>query len=149
MRTQNHQLLLPLYNTVASFICPSVVPGGSMGMDDNHPDVSPVSWQTAFWTLLPLAVNVMTQRSGRVLGLSPQYRTYLRSSPIICTADTVAIIFQFLFSITYGRMSSRNALSAMIQARFSNVEEPAEGLQSLENQTGMRWLWFILGTLID
>jgi hypothetical protein len=42
---------------------------------------SPVTWQTAFWTLIPLAINVMAQPSGRVCGAPSRYRTYLRSSP--------------------------------------------------------------------
>jgi len=108
---------------------------------------SPVSYQTAFWTLVPLAVSTMTQPSGRVLGSSPQYRTYLRSSPILCSVDALFFLLRLVFSPLVLRIPLRQAIEITIQERYRDIEDPVEGIQYLEKQTWLRWLWFVLGTL--
>jgi hypothetical protein len=75
-----------------------------------------VSWQNAFWSLPPLAINTMMQPSGRVCGFDSSLRTYLRSSPIVCVFDAVFIIIRFITYSFFG-LSARAAAKKVIDAR--------------------------------
>ena len=110
---------------------------------------SHVSWQTAFWSLVPLALNVMTQPSGRVCGWKGASRFYLRCSPVICAADWVAMSVRYLVYLVKAR-SNQQALRMTLDARFRDLDDDAssdEGFQALEKLTFVRWMLFILGTL--
>ncbi|PMD44731.1 hypothetical protein L207DRAFT_579660 [Hyaloscypha variabilis F] len=89
-----------------------------------------VSWQTAYWTLIPLAVNTMAQPSGRVLGLPPKYHTYLRCSPIICAVDTLSILIHLISYLK--SYSIKEAIPLFIRERFGDDEEDVEGIQAIE-----------------
>ena len=106
-----------------------------------------MSWETAFWTLVPLAIGAMTQPSGRVLGTPNRYRTYLRSSPIICALDAVFFIIRILINPLYFHISLRQSIVWTVANRYRGNEDASEGIQSLERLTWLRWLWFLLGTL--
>jgi len=119
---------------------------------------SQVSWQTAYWTLIPLAVNTMAQPSGRILSLPAKYRTYLRCSPLICAADSLTIFIHLIFYFT--AFSFKDAIRLLIRQRFGDGEEDEgegsdekdeerneEGIQAIEKFTFVRWLFFILGTV--
>lgn len=108
---------------------------------------STISWQTLFWTLMPLVTNVMTQPSGRVLSLPSRYRTYLRSSPIICTLDALAFLLRVFITPCLLPISLHQALEAVLRERYKDIEDTSEGLQSLEKQTWLRWVFFMVGTL--
>lgn len=126
------------------------------------PSLPPVTWQTIFWTLVPLAINAMSQPGGRVCGLSSRYRTYLRCSPLVCFADMVSIFMWMLILTGYQRLSFTEALGIALHRRFTenrdvrfqttcpileSKETETEGIQKLERMTWLRWLWFVLGTL--
>jgi hypothetical protein len=53
-------------------------------------------WQTAFWSLVGLAVLTMSQPCGEVCSMPSHYRTYLRTSPFLCAADTISIIVRWV-----------------------------------------------------
>jgi hypothetical protein len=113
------------------------------------PPPSPVPYQTALWALVPLAISTMTQPSGRVLASSPYYRTYLRSSPILCAIDALVFLLHVgLASLLFRRrrLPIAQAVDFTIRGRYRGAEEPGEGIQYLEKQTWLRWLWFIFGT---
>jgi hypothetical protein len=61
-----------------------------------------ISWQSALWSILPLAANTMVQPSGWICGFDPSLRTYLRSSPIVCAFDTFTILVRFLIYYRFG-----------------------------------------------
>jgi hypothetical protein len=122
---------------------------------------TPVSWQTIFWTLVPLAINSMTQPGGRICGLPSRYRTYLRCSPFLCAADAFSIVSHLAVLCLYQKQRFLEAVGLILHERF-NTADHAEGqqvvlhndeddgtgsVQSLEAMTWLRWLWFILGTL--
>lgn len=74
-----------------------------------------VSWRTAYLNLLPFALCVMAQPSGRVLSLHPRLGPYLRFSPIICGVDTLIILPRISACKICGaslRDSFRNAYTA-------------------------------------
>ncbi|PVH89500.1 hypothetical protein DL98DRAFT_102290 [Cadophora sp. DSE1049] len=119
-----------------------------------------VPWQTIFWTLVPLAISSMSQPGGRICGLPSRYRTYLRCSPLLCAADTLSIVINLTVLYFYQKQYFSEAVAITLQARLNNdTEEEStemdvmdesnniEGVQSLENMTWLRWLWFVLGTL--
>lgn len=106
-----------------------------------------VSYQTAFWTLVPLATCVMTQPSGRVLGSPSRYRTYLRSSPIFCAVDALSFLIKLAFSPFLPGASISRAIAEIICHRYGDVDDEAEGIQSLEKMTALRWVFFLVGTL--
>ncbi|KAE8365862.1 hypothetical protein BDV27DRAFT_126149 [Aspergillus caelatus] len=114
-------------------------------------DPSPqVSWQSAFWALVPLALVTMFQPSGRVCGFHPRLRTYLRGSPFICAADSLAILFRFAIYWISGRSPSL-AAQMILSIRFSAIDnaedEPSETIRELEKLTIIRWLGFLIGSL--
>jgi hypothetical protein len=108
---------------------------------------SQVSWQSAFWSLVPLALNTMLQPSGRVCGFRPELRTYLRSSPLICAADSISTLIRFaIYSIRLN--SPFSGAKATLDTRFQGQSSSGEGLQALERTTLVRWVMgFILGAL--
>jgi hypothetical protein len=134
------------------------------------PQGPPASWQTIFWILTCLAINSMAQPGGRICGLPSRYRTYLRCSPLICAADVLSILTRLVVSAVYQRLSLLESLGILLHRRFNSIEstkagsnespsletlttqlgedeDKAEGIQSLERMTWLRWLWFLLGTL--
>ena len=96
---------------------------------------------------MPLVTNVMTQPSGRILCQPSRYRTYLRSSPIISFLDALAFLLRVLFTSCLLHVSISRAFKTTIRERYKNIEDASEGIQSLEKQTWLRWVFFIVGTL--
>ena len=108
---------------------------------------SEVSWQSAFWSLPPLAINSMMQPWGRVCGFDPSLRTYLRSSPIVCAFDAVTIIIRFIAYSCLGH-SAPVAAKKVIVARCGDKEETElGGIQSLEQVLFLRCVLFVICVL--
>ena len=108
-----------------------------------------ISWQSAFWSLPPLAINSMMQPLGRCgfEDYDPSLRTYLRSSPIVCAFDAVTIIIRFGIYGWRG-LSAPAAAKKIISARNKSIEDTeVGGIRSLEKIPFLRWLVFVLGVL--
>jgi hypothetical protein len=118
------------------------------GNNDPNTDTSiqQVQWQTAFWCLVSLAVLTMSQPCGKVCTLPSRYRIYLRSSPMLCAADTLSIIVRWTAISIHLRVSPIRALRLLQRDRFEHREE-AEGLQNLGSSTFGRWIFTVLGPL--
>jgi hypothetical protein len=82
---------------------------------------SEISWQTAWWSISPLAINTMVQPSGWICGFDPSLRTYLRSSPIVCAFDAFTIPVRFLIYRFYSRDSTIVAVRKVVRARRGGV----------------------------
>ncbi|KAL4896499.1 hypothetical protein BDV59DRAFT_170798 [Aspergillus ambiguus] len=111
---------------------------------------SQVSWQSAFWALVPLALVTMLQPSGRVCSFHPRLRTYLRGSPFVCAADGLAILFRFAIYWVSGRSSclaAQMTLSIRFSATDNAEDELSETVRGLEKLTIVRWLGFFIGSL--
>jgi hypothetical protein len=91
----------------------------------------------------------MTQPSGRVLNIPAQHRTYLRSSPIFCALDALSFLVKLVRScLPPPGVPRSQAIARVIRQRYRDVDdEAAEGIQSLEKMTVLRWVFFLLGTL--
>jgi len=59
-----------------------------------------VSWQSAYYALIPIALNSMLQPrepAGKTCGFNASLRIYLRSSPIVCAVEAAFILIRFAF----------------------------------------------------
>ncbi|KAJ6594577.1 hypothetical protein B0H19DRAFT_65568 [Mycena capillaripes] len=85
-----------------------------------------VIWQAIAWMLLSLAVNSMSQQSGR-------YRIYMASSPLFCLADAVGTIIRFVTKLRTG--------ATQPDTTDTVINTPAAG------RAWPRWVFFVLGPL--
>lgn len=81
-----------------------------------------LSWPSACWALVAIALNTMTQPSVAILGFRPQYSFVLRSSPLICVLDTV----DTMFNAAHGGIEQRSVFKgfglAYYQGRFADIQ---------------------------
>ncbi|KAM7202990.1 hypothetical protein V8F20_004237 [Naviculisporaceae sp. PSN 640] len=122
-----------------------------------------VSWQSIFWSLLAAAFNVALQDVGNIPGLnddqgqSTTLRIALRSSPIVCLADTVNSLGTILCFICHG-VSPTNAARHVWLRRFPRVtlgpDRTTNAIQTGASQAfaqdklwGFSIIAFVLGTL--
>ena len=108
-----------------------------------------VTWQCAYWTLAPIAINTMTQPSGKVLGFPSSYGLSLRSSPIVCACDTLYIIAAFIHQ-TIGLGSPDVAVRVIMQERFGDASSDSESgsFAQFQRNTVVRLVLFILSALL-
>lgn len=107
-----------------------------------------VSWESAFWAVVPLAMNSMTQPAGMVCFLPSRYGQFLRCSPVICLFDALIIIEQFIW-LSIVRASPFAAAREVIDFRFQDFSEQENdgSFRSLQKNTAFRLGMFFLGVL--
>ena len=107
-----------------------------------------VSWQTAFWTLVPIAINSMCQPCGKILGQPSKYGFYLSSSPIICVANASELVFNLIWRSCSTR-SVKTAASLTANEVFEDLEDPGRHgeLAQLQEMNLVRFLVFALGAM--
>lgn len=115
------------------------------------PSIAPastVSWQSAFWALVPLALNSMSQPSGMVCEFPSKFNFVLRSSPIICLLDALLVLARLAW-YTAVLKSPSAAVQRIIRRRFQDIKDEAEenSLASLRRNTPFRLCLFNLGAL--
>jgi len=104
---------------------------------------SEITWQTAYWSLPPLALNTMMQPSGRVCGFDPALRTYLRSSPIVCIGDTTCIIVRFTIYVRQGLPPAAAAKRTKIARESDSGVSSGETQSLVEKSVGLKILLFV------
>lgn len=116
---------------------------------DSSASLPEVSWQTLFWITTTLALNSMTQPCGQVCRTPSRYRTYLRSSPLICVLDIINLWSKWIYLAYSRRLSLSHSAKLVITERFgANAPAPAEGgNEKSESSTWLRWLLFVMGPL--
>ena len=116
-----------------------------------------VSWYSAFWTLIPLALNSMTQPCGRALGLPAKYGFALRSNPLLCASDALTV----LTSTLYWSIQLRSLLGGARKVARRHFEEPEDeegpprreggrsngSLRELQRNKTFRTCVFVFGAL--
>ncbi|KAH9224406.1 hypothetical protein DL95DRAFT_452175 [Leptodontidium sp. 2 PMI_412] len=123
---------VPIYQTVEAQASP---PG------------NPVTWQSAFWSLVPLALNSMTQPAGMVCFLPSTFGSILRNSPLICIIDTLILLEQLIWHTILLR-SPLKAAKLTTEFRFQDVENNRPGgLSDLKTNTPFRIMLFLFGAL--
>jgi hypothetical protein len=110
--------------------------------------MSSVAWYSAFGALPALAINTMMQPWGRVCGFNPSLRTYLRSSPIICIFDAVAILIRFFKYLSLGLSPSRAAKRVVVaREAIHAVNDHRGGLPEIDKSFVLKALLFVVGVL--
>jgi hypothetical protein len=112
-------------------------------------DQSLVSWQSAFWALVPLALNSMLQPTGPKTTYSGIGSLALRASPIICATDALTSLFQILSLMKFQQKPYRNLpLRRAAKVWLLTRSEPTLGEETpVEALQWVRLLVFIFGTL--
>ncbi|KAF2144013.1 uncharacterized protein K452DRAFT_345438 [Aplosporella prunicola CBS 121167] len=90
----------------------------------------------------------MTQKSGRVLCFPNSLRIYLRSSPIICAADTLDVITQIVVALCQRTGRSQAAQVIVVWKFADNNEKEKAALQKLKDNLLLRFLLFVFGVLL-
>ena len=81
-----------------------------------------VSWQSAFWGLVPIALNSMTQPSGKVCGSPAGIGFLLRVSPFMCLFDALIVIVRMVvYSFTQGSLPA--AIKKIIIQRYTDDDD--------------------------
>lgn len=106
-----------------------------------------ISWQSAFWSLVPIALNSMTQPSSIVFGFPSKYSFALRSSPILYGFEALYTVVMFVLNAFFLKNPKASALK-IAKWRFRYTPGNEEGsLQKLQENTIFRIAIFLLGAL--
>ena len=96
-------------------------------MTEQDDSASWLAWQSAFWALVPLALNSMLQPAGRISEYNSTVSFFLRISPIICVIDAVSSVALIISYIAHDRVSFRIATRAWADLRFRPDASCSEG----------------------
>ena len=107
-----------------------------------------VSWQSAFWALVPIALNSMTQPAGNLFAFPSVDQGFgLRSSPLVCTCDALHFLVS-LIGHTISTRSPREAMRLTLKPRFHNWNTGERGSAAkLQQNIIFRSTLFTLGAL--
>ncbi|KAI1123202.1 hypothetical protein F5Y10DRAFT_286384 [Nemania abortiva] len=115
-----------------------------------------VTWQTAWFAVVAIAMNSMSSPNGMVLGFPSAWGEVLRSSPIICLFDALELSAFWLFVIVFNGEGPCTAARRVARVRFGDAlstdEEGANsgGSQSISELRSRFWIAqaaFGIGTL--
>jgi hypothetical protein len=109
------------------------------GHAEHDPTADEVKWQVALFALMPLALAAMTQPVGYVLNRRPEYRFWLRSSPIYCAGDMVVFVIRVCVCYILAPTFSWKHVKAEIAYRFRD-DELAQPGSGYERTILGRWL---------
>ncbi|KAE9987348.1 hypothetical protein EG328_003072 [Venturia inaequalis] len=121
--------------------------------DRNSNNSKQVSRASVLWTLSVLALNSMSQPSGRVCNSPSEIGFYLRSSPLVCLLDAFYIPTRMIWT-RYN--CQRNGTNTFVKdfLKFRFRDEPLRGtapvdgsLRSFRKNVVTRWILFGLGAL--
>lgn len=106
--------------------------------------VREVSWSYAYWTLVVLALNAMTQSSPSESFLPASALSMARSSPLICLADMLITTIW----TTVGWWNKVPLRYALALARKHLAKDNEDGIESLQNGVpSVALVFFIMGPL--
>jgi hypothetical protein len=100
-----------------------------------------VDFQVAYFWLTCLALNSMTQPSGRVCKFLQKYRFILRSSPVICDMDSLAVLVLWIAHRFWHLEGPGNGASKFARARFRDATDRPEE----ESLTSLKGEYLVLG----
>lgn len=115
---------------------------------------STVSWQSALWALIALALNSMTQASAADHYLSSTPLSPARSSPTICAADSIVILLWAAFGLQR-KLPFRKALALSrkhlklnpLTSNHDGEESTTTRSESGVAQEVVQLAYFVLGPL--
>jgi hypothetical protein len=105
-----------------------------------------VSWQTAYWGLVAFAVSAMIQPAGRFLSFDPALRFFLRSSPVLCLGDLLALLVLVVIGSIEQNSLPRGVLEVLIYR--GHIPHNADGIpRPPQEVTWARLLVFVMVAL--
>ncbi|KAJ6437414.1 C6 transcription factor [Purpureocillium lavendulum] len=113
---------------------------------------SQVSWQNAWWALVPLAMNSMLQPAGNIATFTSRTSLALRVSPIVCTADAIISLHMVVW---YSSTRGMNLRSAARMWHMSRTQRLPHGHDTSPLDTAseasplVRLAVFVIGTLLQ
>lgn len=110
------------------------------------PGPDEVTWQVAFFALVPLALGAMTQPVGRVMNSDPKLRFWLRSSPIFCIGDMLYFLLRVAIDHILEPTWSWRHFKAELYYRFRD-EKWSERPNEVEKAALGRWILILLGAI--
>lgn len=141
-------LQLQQFSLVFIFIAACVA---SQDTHDNDPppggeSSNQLSWQSAFWGLVGIALNTIFQPSGRILGLPSSWGPALKCSPIFCIAN----LLQDLNSIRIVQRDSSDWILIVVPHKYHADEESDHtDVAALQRNTLFRIIAFTLGPVLQ
>ena len=107
-----------------------------------------VSWQSAFFAIVAVAISVLLQNTGAVLGKDRSLlkRICLRSSPIICLLDTGFCVTKFISMCALGASPGAAAKYAW-HDRFENPESRVGS--GIDTWWRFSMIAFVMGQLLQ
>ncbi|KAI0096281.1 hypothetical protein GGR51DRAFT_33747 [Nemania sp. FL0031] len=96
-----------------STICAGLEPGDGESL---------VSWQSAWFAVVAIAMNSMSSPNGKVLGFPSSWGEVLRSSPLICFFDALELSSFWLFVMVFNREGPCVAARRVVAVRFNDCE---------------------------
>ena len=107
-----------------------------------------VTWQVAFFALVPLALGCMTQPVGRVFDAPPELRVWLRANPLICAGDIFQYLLRILSAYAVEPCWSWRPLKSVLADRFRDTDWSAPRPQFEQAALG-RWALVLLGGILS
>ncbi|KAJ9614127.1 hypothetical protein H2200_002263 [Cladophialophora chaetospira] len=103
-----------------------------------------ISWQSAYFGLVAIALNTMTQPGGRICEFAAASRLFMRSSAVVCVADTIQMLVHLVSDLWEGD-SFRDAMAHIVDDQFEGIDANEEdSLASLRRTTVTRWTVFLI-----
>ncbi|KAK8067682.1 hypothetical protein PG996_006794 [Apiospora saccharicola] len=96
------------------------------------PDETTVSWQSAWFAIVAIAMNSMSSPNGMVLSFPSSWGEALRSSPIISLFDAVELSLFWLLAVLLTGESPRVAARRVARVRFRDTVVEAGGQQNAD-----------------
>ncbi|KAL2828759.1 hypothetical protein BDW59DRAFT_142985 [Aspergillus cavernicola] len=113
-----------------------------------------IPWPTIFFWMACLAINSISQPTGRVLGTPYQHQSILRGSPILCAFDAIHMLVSW---VIYVGVSSTPPTTWSIRIAATRIllhrvvdDQGKPDLQAIHNfnmQSRVRWIAFLVGAL--
>ncbi|WYZ41324.1 hypothetical protein EsH8_V_000219 [Colletotrichum jinshuiense] len=111
------------------------------------PDTSEnqLSWQSAFWALIAVALNTATQPSGRICGFPSDWGLCLKWSPVFCIIN----IFEALSCVSLRRGPEWALVVAPHKYGNDTTDSAHSDVASLQRNTLIRIVAFVLGPVLQ
>lgn len=121
-------------------------------MDQQNNTQATLSWPSLFWALVAVALNTMSQPSGKTLGFPSRHSFFLRISPFVCGAHVVYSVARLGFLSVEKRTtgSNVNVFAVLMLERFEDAKPTAtEAFISARKSVGMLSVLFALGAFLQ
>lgn len=110
-----------------------------------------LTWPSAFWALVSMAVCAATEPSGSILGTPPEWGTALKCSPVVCLMNAAEILLSIRARRSESGWWRLTVRPPKYSQRYWRKTPPPDsiGAARLENNTTFRLLSFAVGPLLQ